>query len=100
LHETILQEFGFRVPESITGCDVDELRRFTRDGPTISKAVCGTRAQTIEITEVDLEGFSPESGPIHLQRMVTGADAGFTLSATKSSLSVCPPIRSIIAVAG
>jgi RimK-like ATP-grasp domain len=75
LHETILQELGFRVPESITGCDVDELRRFTRDGPTISKAVCGTRAQTIEITEADLEGFSPESGPIHLQRMMTGADA-------------------------
>ena len=75
LHETILQELGFRVPESITGCDVDELRRFTRDGPTVSKTVCGTRAQTIEITDADLEGFIPESGPIHLQRMVTGADA-------------------------
>jgi hypothetical protein len=75
LHEAILQELGFRVPESITGCDVDELRRFTRDGRTISKAVCGTRAQTIEITEADLESFVPESGPIHLQRMVTGADA-------------------------
>jgi hypothetical protein len=36
---------------------------------------CGTRAQTIEITEADLEGFAPESGPIHLQRMVTGGDA-------------------------
>jgi hypothetical protein len=75
LHETILQELGFRVPESITGCDVEELRRFTRDGPAVSKAVCGTRAQTIEITEADLEGFAPESGPIHLQRMVTGGDA-------------------------
>jgi glutathione synthase/RimK-type ligase-like ATP-grasp enzyme len=75
LHEAILQELGFRVPESITGCDVDELRRFTREGPTVSKAVCGTRAQTIEVTEADLEGFVPESGPIHLQRMVRGADA-------------------------
>jgi RimK-like ATP-grasp domain len=75
LHETILQELGFRVPESITGCDAEELRRFTRDGPTVSKAICGTRAQTIEITEADLEGFAPESGPIHLQRMVTGGDA-------------------------
>jgi RimK-like ATP-grasp domain len=75
LHETILQELGFRVPESITGCDVDELRRFARGGSTVSKTVCGTRAQTIAITEADLEGFVPESGPIHLQRMVTGADA-------------------------
>jgi RimK-like ATP-grasp domain len=75
LHETILQELGFRVPESITGCDVDELRQFTRDGPTVSKTVCGTRAQTSEITEADLQGFVPESGPIHLQRMITGADA-------------------------
>lgn len=41
----------------------------------MSKTVCGTRAQTAEITEVDLEGFAAESGPIHLQRMVTGADA-------------------------
>lgn len=75
LHETILQELGFCVPESITGCDIDELRRFARDGPTVSKAVCGTRAQTIEVTEADLDGFVPESGPIHLQRMVRGADA-------------------------
>jgi hypothetical protein len=75
LHETILQELGFRVPESITGCDVEELRRFTRDGPTVSKTVCGTRAQTIVVSEADLEEFIPESGPIHLQRMVTGADA-------------------------
>jgi hypothetical protein len=75
LHETILLELGFRVPESITGCGVEELRRFTRDGPTVSKTVCGTRAQTIVIGEADLEEFIPESGPIHLQRMITGADA-------------------------
>jgi hypothetical protein len=75
LHETILQELGFRVPESITGCDIDELLRFTRDGPTVSKTVCGTRAHTIAITEADLDGFVPESGPIHLQRLVAGADA-------------------------
>jgi hypothetical protein len=75
LHEAILQELGFRVPESITGCDVEELRRFTRDGPTVSKTVCGVRAQTVEITEADLDDFVPESGPIHLQRLVKGADA-------------------------
>jgi len=75
LHEAILQEFGFSVPESITGCDIDELRRFTRAGPTVSKTVCGVRAQTVAVTEADLEGFVPESGPIHLQRLVAGADA-------------------------
>jgi hypothetical protein len=60
LHEAILQELGFRVPESITGCDDEELRRFTRDGPTVSKTVCGVRAQTVEITEADLDDFVPE----------------------------------------
>jgi hypothetical protein len=75
LHEAVLQDLGFRVPESITGCDIGELRRFTRDGPTVSKTVCGARADTVAITETDLDGFVPESGPIHLQRLVTGADA-------------------------
>ncbi len=75
LHEAILQEFGFRVPESITGCDVDELRRFVREGPTVSKTVCGTRAETVAVSEADLEDFVPESGPIHLQRRIAGADA-------------------------
>jgi len=75
LHEAILQQFGFRVPESITGCDGDALRAFTRDGPTVSKTICGVRAQTVAITEADLESFVSESGPIHLQRLVKGADA-------------------------
>jgi hypothetical protein len=75
LHESMLQQLGFLVPESITGCDVDELRRFTRDWPTVSKTVCGVRAQTIEISEEELAGFLPESGPIHLQRLIRGADA-------------------------
>lgn len=75
LHESVLQEFGFRVPESITGCDPQELRRFVHDGPTVSKTVCGVRAQTAAITEAELNDFVPESGPVHLQRMVKGADA-------------------------
>jgi hypothetical protein len=75
LHEAVLQDLGFRVPESITSCDVDELGRFARAGPTVSKTVCGVRAQTVEITEADLDDFVPESGPIHLQRLVKGADA-------------------------
>jgi RimK-like ATP-grasp domain len=75
LHEAVLQELGFSVPESITGCDPQELRRFVRDGPTVSKTVCGVRAQTTAVTEAELDGFVPESGPIHLQRLVKGADA-------------------------
>src|SRR5262249_43697277 len=31
LHETILQELGFRVPESITACDVGDLARCRRE---------------------------------------------------------------------
>jgi hypothetical protein len=75
LHEAVLQELGFHVPESITGSDPQELRCFVRDGPTVSKTVCGVRAQTVAITEAELDDFVPESGPIHLQRLVNGADA-------------------------
>ena len=75
LHETVLRELGFRVPESLTSCDADELRRFVRDGPTVSKPVCGVRADTAAATEADLEDFQPESGPVHLQRFVPGDDA-------------------------
>ena len=75
LHETVLRELGFRVPESITSCDADELRRFVKEGPSISKTVCGVRADTVIATEADFEGFAPESGPVHLQRLVIGADA-------------------------
>jgi hypothetical protein len=75
LHETVLRELGFRVPESITACDVEELRRFVRAGPTISKTVSGVRAETVEVKDEDFESFEPASGPVHLQRLVVGADA-------------------------
>jgi hypothetical protein len=75
LHEAVLLDLGFQVPESITSCDVGELSRFAREGPAISKTVCGVRADTAIVTEADLDGFVPESGPVHLQRLVRGADA-------------------------
>jgi hypothetical protein len=75
LHETVLRELGFRVPESITSSDLDDLKQFVRVGPTVSKPVCGVRADAALCTEVDLEGFEPANGPIHLQRLVAGADA-------------------------
>jgi glutathione synthase/RimK-type ligase-like ATP-grasp enzyme len=75
LHESILRDLGFRVPESITSCDVDALRRFVREAPAISKTICGTRSDTETATEADFENFNPLSGPVHLQRFVAGADA-------------------------
>ena len=59
-----------------------------------------TRAQTIEITEADLEGFVPESGPIHLQRMVTGGDARVHVVGDDIVAQRLPPTRSTIAAAG
>jgi hypothetical protein len=75
LHEAVLIELGLLVPESITSCDRDALRQFASAGPTVSKAVCGSRAETVAVNTSDLEDFVPQSGPIHLQRLVRGADA-------------------------
>lgn len=74
LHEAVLTGLGFQVPESITSCDIEELLHFVCGGPTISKTVCGIRADCVVVTEADLDGFRPENGPIHLQRFVSGAD--------------------------
>jgi hypothetical protein len=75
LHEAILRGFGLSVPESITSSDPKALRDFARDGPTISKAVSGVRADTIMVTEEDLAAFDGAGGPVHLQRRVPGDDA-------------------------
>ncbi len=75
LHEALLGRLGFKVPPSITSCDVAELRRFVRAGPAISKAISGVRAQTTMMTEELLDAFDPTGGPIHLQRCVDGDDA-------------------------
>lgn len=75
LHEAVLSELGFQVPESITSSDLEELRRFVRSGPTVSKPVCGVRADSALCTEADLKEFEASSGPVHLQRFVAGADA-------------------------
>jgi len=73
-HEAILGRLGFKVPASITSSDPEELLAFAREGPTISKAVSGVRADT-EIATPDLLGsFDPSSGPLHLQRRVLGTD--------------------------
>ncbi len=75
LHEAILSELGFRVPESVTSCCPDTLRSFIRAGSAISKPVSGVRADTMIATEAEFEAFDPASGPVHLQRQIVGADA-------------------------
>jgi hypothetical protein len=75
LHEALLRDLGLRVPDSVTSSDPDVLRAFVREGPTISKTVCGVRADTTEVTEDAFAGFDPASGPVHLQRLMAGDDA-------------------------
>jgi hypothetical protein len=75
LHEAVLIGLGFQVPESLTSSNAAELARFAREGPAISKTVCGVRAEAVAVTEADFEGFVPESGPVHIQRLVSGSDA-------------------------
>jgi hypothetical protein len=74
LHEAMLRGFGLRVPESLTSSDPETLRAFVREGATISKTVCGVRADTVMVTEEDLAGFDGGGGPVHLQRCVPGDD--------------------------
>jgi hypothetical protein len=75
LHGAALAAFDFRVPDTITSSSPERLLAFAADGPTISKAVCGVRADSALVSEEQLRGFQPEQGPILLQRYVAGADA-------------------------
>lgn len=75
LHEALLGRLGFNVPESLTSCDIEELTEFASQGPTVSKAISGVRADTEVATADVLASFDPAGGPVHLQRRVPGADA-------------------------
>jgi hypothetical protein len=72
LHEALLRDLGLRVPDSVTSSDPEILRAFVREGPAISKTICGTRAETVVVAEEDFADFDPASGPVHLQRFVPG----------------------------
>jgi hypothetical protein len=74
LHEALLLQYGFSVPESVTTCDLTEIKAFLSGGRTISKTVCGVRADATEVTHADFVGFQPSAGPVHLQRLIEGAD--------------------------
>lgn len=75
LHEAELLRAGFSVPESVTTCNPTEISAFLEQGRTVSKTVCGVRADTTEVTESDFERFEPAAGPVHLQRLIDGEDA-------------------------
>lgn len=74
LHEALLRDLGLRVPDSVTSSDADVLRAFVREGPAISKTVCGVRAEAVVVAEDAFADFDPASGPVHLQRFVAGDD--------------------------
>ncbi|WP_421736895.1 ATP-grasp domain-containing protein [Caulobacter sp.] len=75
LHETWLRRNGFAVPESLTSSQRDRLTAFAEEGPCIAKSVAGVRADTRRVTGADFADFTPERGPVHLQRRIIGRDA-------------------------
>ena len=75
LHELLLKEQGFRVPESITSSDRAVLKCFATRNRCISKTVSGVRAETTIVNPSDFANFVPSMGPVHLQQYVPGDDA-------------------------
>ncbi len=73
LHEALLARAGFLVPASLTSSDAETLSTFAR-APSVVKTVCGARADCWTVTPNDFCTFRAESGPVHLQRRVEGAD--------------------------
>ena len=90
LHEAILSGMGFRVPPSISSCDLDQLLDFI-DQAAISKALSGVRADTVIATRDLLAAFDPAGGPVHLQRRVLGADARIHVVGDKLVAQRVPP---------
>lgn len=75
LHESWLRRVGFATPESLTSSQRERLIAFAEAGPCIAKSVAGVRADTRQVTASDFADFTPERGPVHLQRRIMGRDA-------------------------
>lgn len=73
-HYAWLSENGLLVPPSLMSADIERVREFINDGPTVVKPVCGTRATTREFGAGDLERLADSEGPVLLQRMIRGDD--------------------------
>jgi hypothetical protein len=74
LHEAELARLGFSVPESISSSDMSKLADFLGGGRAVIKACCGMRANTTELLAERLREYSPDRGPLHLQRLILGHD--------------------------
>jgi glutathione synthase/RimK-type ligase-like ATP-grasp enzyme len=82
-HEAELARYGFAVPESISSSDISELADFLRGGRAVIKTCCGMRANTREMLAERLREYSPDRGPVHLQRLVSGYDIRAHVVATE-----------------
>lgn len=74
LHESVLTNLGFIVPDSLTTCSRGKILEFLNKGPCIAKAVSGCRADCRLVSVNDFDGYEDCSGPVHLQRYVDGMD--------------------------
>jgi hypothetical protein len=74
LHETVLAQWGFHVPDSITSSDGQALAAFAAEAPCVAKALSGQRADCIRVDPPTFADFDPRRGPVHLQRHVDGDD--------------------------
>lgn len=75
LHEAWLAARGFDVPPAVTTADPNRIRAFLeRHGCAIVKTLCGVRGTAQLVTVRDFDGFVPEQGPVHLQKVVQGYD--------------------------
>jgi hypothetical protein len=73
-HEQWLAAQGFDVPPSVTSSRREVLERFAATGPAIMKTCSGIRANARRMEPEEFADFEPEQGPVHLQRLVAGAD--------------------------
>lgn len=75
VHEELLKASGFSVPQTLTSGNKDILLEFLHQHPgVIAKTLCGVRSSCRVIERNDLENYSSESGPIHLQQRIFGDD--------------------------
>jgi glutathione synthase/RimK-type ligase-like ATP-grasp enzyme len=74
LHEAKLASLGFGVPPSLSTSDRASLVGFAAQGRVIVKALGGSRGNTREVDADALADFRREQGPVHVQRLIEGAD--------------------------
>ena len=74
LHEARIEALGLSVPPSVTSSSRTELLAFVEGGNAIAKALSGTRGDCRQVAAEDFDDYEEHSGPVHLQRFVSGYD--------------------------